>query len=243
MWPHSLVIGVGEVAVCVGTDDAGLAAHLQPWAVDEPAGLVDYALTLHPPERPRGEPRELPSLRHGTDVLARTQDTDLLRDGLLRTLAALAPSPAGTVRLSGVPLLRDGAVHLAPPELAAVLPSRWLAQHGFTPVWVQSVAVNPATLQVHIAAPLGSDDQPLVAPLHDWWITVHDPTVELTFAQWLTHAAPRLGPVADAAAGTAAMEVLMELLHRLPALPVSAARGDLQAALIGGPSTFRRQAR
>lgn len=243
MWPHSLVIGVGEVAVCVGTDDADVAAHLQPWAVDEPAGLVDYALTLHPPERLRGEPRELPSLRHGTDVLARTQDPDLLRDGLLRTLAALASTPAGTVRVTGVPLLRDGVVHLAPPELAAVLPSRWLAQHGYTPVWVQSVAVNPTTLQVHIAAPLGSDQEPLVASLHEWWITVHDPTVELTFAQWLTHAAPRLGAVVDAPTDTAALEGLMALLRRLPALPVSAARGDLQAALIGGPSTFRRQPR
>lgn len=221
--------------MCVGTDDADVAAHLQPWHIDEPAGLVDFGLTMHPPVRPRGVPRELPSLRHGTEVMARAHDTAALCDGLLRTLAGLGPAPADTIRLTGVPLLRDGAVDLAPPALAAALPSRWLAAHGYTPVYTQSVTIHPATMAVHIPAPLGSDAAPIVAPLGRWWVTLNDPTASLTFAELMVRTAPRLDLAVPA---TAALTGLMSLMQQLPPLPVSAARGDLQAALFGAPSTF-----
>lgn len=55
----------------------------------------------------------------------------------------------------------------------------------------------------------------------------------------MVRTAPRLHTVGlDSASATAALGNLVALMQHLPPLPVSAARGDLQAALTGAPSTF-----
>ena len=73
MWPHSLVIGVNGVSVVIGTDDTGVVDFLSTWRVDEERSLVDFGVRTSPVEpEVRSAPRELPQLKHGSDVIART---------------------------------------------------------------------------------------------------------------------------------------------------------------------------
>lgn len=248
MWPHSLVLAIGESAVCVGTDDAALAEQLRPWqlATDLHGAhvqLVDYAIELHPPKpEHRAAPRTLPSLRHGTAILGRGTDLDALRDGFLRVLGSFAaPVPHGCVRLLGLPLLRDGAVDLVPPDMADHLSSRWLHQRGFTPVYVASVVVDTRTLEVHIDAPLATsagdgihEPTALVAPLRRWWCALPDPAAALGFGRFVAFLAHRLAPPASAAddrAGSAALAALVRLVERLPPERIGFGRGDLLTRL------------
>ena len=236
MWPHSLIVAVGAALVGVGTDDDELAALLAPWAADaavSPLRTPDFGLELHPPPPVhRAQPRTLPSLRHGTVVIGRTTDAAALRDGLLRTLASVAVMPsAGQVRLTGLPLLIDGGVVLAPPEVADHGSLRRLRNAGHVPVYVPSVVIDTATLLVHVPAPLGdSAAVAVVAPLREWWLPEMDRGVEpsavtRSVGRMAAHAVPRLaapwfedemdGPEADAA-GTAALAALIELIERMP---------------------------
>jgi hypothetical protein len=244
VWPHSLQLGIGETAVCVGTDDAAIAAQLAPWAlVDDPSvvapELVDFGLELHP-ARPahRAAPRTLPNLRHGTTVIGRGGDVAALSDGLLRTLGSfLSPLPAGCLRLSGLPLLRDGAVELAPPDVADHLSSRWLQARGLQPLHVASVVVDPATLEVHIDAPLGSPDASFSAPLRRWWCALPDPDAELGGGRFLAHLAHRLSPptttVDDDRVGDA-LSALVCLVERLPPERIGYGSDDLIDRLAAG---------
>lgn len=244
MWPHSLVLGIGESAVCIGTDDDGIAEQLRAWELpDEPVPgepvtrLVDYAIELHPPHpQQRAAPRTLPNLRHGTSVLGRGADLDALRDGFLRTLGSfVAPVPPGCVRLLGLPLLRDGGVELVPPEMAGHLSSRWLHHRGFGAVHVASVVIDPTRLEVRIDAPLGASERDaLVAPLRRWWCTLPDPSQVLTAGRFLALLAHRLAPAATAAddgAGSAALAALVRLVAQLPPVRIGFGSEDLLAQL------------
>ncbi len=182
MWPHSLVVGIGGTAIRVGTDDADLAAYLEPWRIDQLAEEqadellddppVDYAVELHPPPPAnRADPRPLANLRHGTDVIARAADAALMRDGLLRILASFeTPAPPHQVRLAGIPILHNGVVDVVPTRYVEQLSHRALGAQGLLAVYVHSVLVNPDSLEVFIDAPLGSHDEPMVAVLGRWWI-------------------------------------------------------------------------
>ncbi len=157
MWLHSFVIGIGDLAVCVGTDDDDLAAALAPWVVDAPATLVDFGAELHPRETPRGIARTLPNLRRGSNWIASAPAADPVRDGLLRILGALAEQPVpGEFRLAAVPVLRDGAVDLLTVDEVAHGSYRRLSRGGATPLLVDRVSIDPEALTVRIAAPLGS---------------------------------------------------------------------------------------
>lgn len=257
MWPHSLVLGLGESAVCVGTDDAALAEQLSPWQLAaEPHGapeqLVDYAIELHPPKpQHRAAPRLLPSLRHGTATLARSTDVDALRDGFLRILGSfVAPVPRGCVRVLGLPLLRDGAVELVPPHMADHLSGRWLHDRGFTPVPVASVVVDPLTLEARIDAPLiasggsGPDAPALVAPIRRWWCAVPDPAAALGPGRFLAYLAHRIAPPASAAddrQGSDALAALVRLVHQLPPERIGFGPGELLARLGGSPPPGRQE--
>ncbi|MEQ1701406.1 MAG: hypothetical protein ABMA25_14955 [Ilumatobacteraceae bacterium] len=235
MWPHSLQIVVGEAVVGVGTDDDELVARLAPWAALEavaPSRTPDFGLELHPaPPVHRAQPRALPSSQHGTLVIGRTTDAAALRDGLLRTLASIGEMlTSGLVRLNGLPLLIDGQVVLAPPEVADRGSLRRLRNAGHVPVYVPSVVVDPATLLVHIPAPLGAPTGSIAAPLREWWLpsitgAENDAVPPRTLGQLAAHATPLLappwfedeldGPAADAA-GTRALRALIALIERLP---------------------------
>ncbi|MDO8362943.1 MAG: hypothetical protein Q7V88_08595 [Actinomycetota bacterium] len=193
-----------------------------------PAPQIDFGLELHParPEA-RGARRELPTFRHGTRVVGRAADIAALRDGLLRTLGSLtSPTLPGCIRISGVPLLRDGGVELAQPEAVDRVSHRWLLHRGLTPLYVPSVLIDPHDLTVRIEAPLGAGEAPVMAPLRRWWAALPAaelPRGQLSVGQMAAHTAHRLapallhdeathlaGPSRDALAG------LVALIQQLP---------------------------
>ncbi len=168
-----MTLALGDLVVVVGTDDDQLAASLAPWLttnLDIDLSVVDLSAQLHPPSPVhRSVPRSIPVVHHGTVVLARSTDIDELRTALLRVLAALTTEvPEDCVRLTGVALLRDGALELASPHTAAE-GSRALRRRGYEPMYSGSAIVDPVALTVTIPAPLGSSDAPTVAPLTAWW--------------------------------------------------------------------------
>ena len=182
MWPHHLTIAAGRTAIGIGTDDEALASLLQPWciALDQLHGTthrVDFGAELHPPRLAlRTAPRAVPTVQHGSRVVGRSTDAAALREGLLRTLGALAAdTPPGHLRLSGLPLLRDGGIELAAPEAVDRVAHRGLLARGYTPLYVPSVLVDPATLLARIEAPFGSDEEPVLAPLRRWWTAAPPP--------------------------------------------------------------------
>lgn len=236
MWPHSFDLALGDAVVGVGTDDDEIAALLAPFALPDDSRLPsirtpDFGLELHPdPPVHRAQPRALPSLQHGTLIVGRSGDVAPLRDGLLRTLASVGPAEHGTVRLTGLPLLVEGGVILAPPEVADRGSLRRLRNTGHTPIYVPSVSIDPAGLTVHLPAPFGTDAAPTVAPLLQWWLPLHadDPVLavaSLSVGQLVAHAVHRMaapwfedeldGPAADAV-GTARLAALVALVAALP---------------------------
>lgn len=75
MWPHSFVVGIGDTAICVGTDDAVVASLLEPWVVDVDATLTDLVvLAVHPDQSGDASTRPLGVLRRGSAVIARSMD-------------------------------------------------------------------------------------------------------------------------------------------------------------------------
>lgn len=187
MWPHSLVLGLGRTAVCVGTDDHDLAAHLAPWAITEPAELVDLAAELHPTSPVDGRSaRPMANLRRGSDWLAATPDPGPVRDGLLRILATIAADgiAADTIAadddmrgasrrmmLAGVPSIRDGAVDLLALAQVATGSYRRLAAAADRLPLVDRVVVDVDALTVHVAAPLGRPGDNTAGeawPLRSW---------------------------------------------------------------------------
>lgn len=178
MWPHSLVIGVNGTAVCVGTDDTATLAHLERWRIDEPADLVDYGLRLHPAQpSDRSAPRVLPSLHVGSDVLARSGDTEALRSALLCVLAAATePCPEGLLRVSGAVLEREGAAWIVPETNLRTMSVRMLNRSGFVVWHAQTTLVDAASMEVVLQRPLGSDDATRRLPLAGLWLNHREPS-------------------------------------------------------------------
>jgi hypothetical protein len=196
VWPHSFVIGVNGVAVTIGTDDHAVVDHLQQWCIDEPSQLVDFGLELHPVQpSERSAPRNLPNLKVGSDVLARTDDVELLRDALLRVVAAATNDvPAGMLRVSGAVLERDGRGYLVPEGNLRTVSMRVLQRRGVR-VWpAQSILVDAARLEVVLDPPLGSNAAPRRLPLDVLWLNHREPNAPTTpgedVARLLGHCSP-----------------------------------------------------
>jgi hypothetical protein len=167
--------------VCVGTDDHDLAAYLAPWAIIEPAELVDLAAELHPRSPADGNgARMMANLRRGSDWVAATPDPGPVGDGLLRILAAIAADDIAAddmrgagrrVMLAGVPSIRDGAVDLLPPAQLATGSYRRLAAAADRLSLVDRVVVDVDSLTVQVATPLGRPGDSTAAevwPLRSW---------------------------------------------------------------------------
>ena len=214
-------LAIGDIVVVIGTDDDQLAATLAPWLTTVPLdfdlSLVDFSAELHPP-RPenRSVPRSIPVVHHGTVVLARSTDLDEVRASLLRVLGALAAVvPDGHVRLTGTPLLRDGAVELAAPNMAAD-GSRALRRRGYQPLYSGSVIIDPAALTVSIAPPLGSREPQTVAPLHSWSSDLPDVQPRWPFGYEVAMTLPRSLAMSPAPTTSTELAALVSLMERLP---------------------------
>lgn len=228
MWPHQFTIALGDVAVGIGTDDDHLAEALAPSRID-PGELadptrVDFGIEWHPPRPARGAPGSLPTNQHGSSVIGRATDIAALRDGFLRTLSAVgAPTPAGQVRLTGFPLLRDGGIELLGPDDISKASHRGLVARDYSPVYVPNVVIDPSTLTVHIAAPWGTDGEPIAAPLHTWWaqLPTGEPGQSLTLGQTVAHVAhriaqPMLEPTSPPTGIDAELAALVHLVQQRP---------------------------
>ena len=200
MWPHQFTIALGDTAVGIGTDDDQLAAALALWQISPDELLdplrIDFGVEWHPSgPTGRGVPRPVPTNQHGSTVVGRATDIGALRDGLLRTLGAVvAPVPAGHVRLTGLPLLRDGAIELVSPGVISRLSHRGLLARGFTPIYVPGVVIDPIAMRATIAAPWGTDAAAIVAPLRRWWaqLPALDGEHSLSPGQLVAHVAERI---------------------------------------------------
>lgn len=218
MWLHSFVIGIGDLAVCVGTDDDAIVDALAPWVIDEPATLVDFGVQLHPRPTARGVARTHPNLRHGSDWIASAPDPQVVSDGLMRILGALAAEPAeGEFRLAAVPSLRNGAVDLLTVHEVAHGSYRQLSRGGAKVVVVDRVDIDPERLTVRIAAPLGSGEQPTVLPLRSWRIGPNAPEPGAPPSAVVAAMARRVLP--NAGTGPTTLGGLVRLVERLAPEP------------------------
>ncbi len=179
------MLGIGDTAISVGTDDTDLIARLEPWRIDLAADLVDYGVRLQPlASEQRGAPRKLPHLRHGSTDLAYSRDTEYLTGALLRILGSFTqPAPAGHVRLGLMPIERNGVALLAPTPSVGTLPERWMKAHDMQPHLAVSSLIHLESMSVVIDPPLGSSEVPRSLPLAGWWFASYDPDRECTPGQ------------------------------------------------------------
>lgn len=185
MWPHSLVIGVHGSAVTIGTDDLAVVGFLDRWRIDKPMSIVDFGLQMAPAQpTERSAPRILPSLKHGSEPIARAEDAAFLRDALLRMIvAATSPVPRGLLRVNGTVLESSGVGHLVPEPNLRTVSHRALGRRGITAHVGQTVLVDVGTLEVVLDVPLGTDAPGPRLALGSWWMNHRDPTIPTTSAE------------------------------------------------------------
>ena len=221
-----MTLGLGDLVVVVGTDDDQLATTLAPWVTTNPdidAAVVDFSAQLHPPPPVhRSGPRLIPVVHHGTVVLARSTDIAELRTALLRVLGSLvADVPEGCVRLTGVPLLRNGAIELASLQTATE-GSRALRRRGYEPMYSGSVIIDPVALTANIPPPLGSPASPTVATFRAWWSDLPDADPPWPFAQVVAMTVPRIIAMApDRSLTSSELAALVALMEHLPPRPAT----------------------
>ena len=185
MWPYSFVIAVNGTVLTIGTDDQELMEHLRPWVVPEPSSLVDFGLQAHPPQpENRAAPRLLPSLKHGSDVLARSDDVDLLRTALLRMITASTnPTPVGMIRVSGAVLERDGLGYVVPEGNLRSFSYRALARQGIVVHPGLSVLIDASNAAVHLDAAHGTAESVRKVPLRAWLFNHREPGLPATVGE------------------------------------------------------------
>lgn len=228
------MIGVGQVALTIGTDDTDIVRFLESWRIDEPSNLVDFGLLLHPaPPADRSAPRVLPSLKHGSDVIARSDDTALLCDALLRMItAATEPAPPRMLRVQGAVLEHEGRAFVVPEGNARTLSLRALAQRGVRYWPGQTVLIDPRTQHVVLDPPFGSGVPALRLPLAQLWFNHREPTLSTTLgedvARLLGHC---IQPPAHRAVAAAVVDLAEELVERMRPSYVAFGRQALEKEL------------
>jgi hypothetical protein len=171
VWPHLITIGVGDMAIAIGTDSPDVMATLEPWRIDHVGEPTDYCLELSPESPGPGRPRPLPGLYHGSTALLRSRDTGRLTTTLLRVVSSHA-RPAGEhhVRVALMPVIRGGVAMLLPRASIGAVPDRWLLAQGIEAVYTVSSLVDVERAQVLIDPPLGSDEEARAVEFGGWWL-------------------------------------------------------------------------
>lgn len=182
MWPHSLVLGVNGVSLVIGTDDEDLIDDLSSWEIDESRSVVDFGLRTRPAQpEVRSAPRILPSLKHGSDLLAATEDVASLRAALLRVIhAATSPVPGNLLRITGSVLERSGVAYVFPSGNLSAVSHRSLARQGITALVGQTVQIDPTLGEVVVDPRFGHDEPGRRLALAGWWFNHREPEVPTT---------------------------------------------------------------
>lgn len=228
-----MVIGVDGTAITVGTDDESLAAYLRRWEIEAPAELVHFGLRVNP-EQPteRSAPRELPSLKFGSDVLARSSDVAMLRSALLRMIAAVSTTPSPELlRLRSSMVEFRGHAYLVPEGNLRSVSIRMLERLGIRPWFAQTVLLDPVRGSIHLDPELGSDAGGLALPLGGWWFNHREPGETVSDGE---HLARVLGHLDHRRSGDGSTEVLESLVVLMAAVPpryLAYGRVELENAL------------
>jgi hypothetical protein len=171
VWPHSISIGVGGKAISIDTDDADIAAALEPWRILAVGGPTDYCLELHPEGAAGAKTRPLPGLYHGSQTVLRSRDPARLTAAFLRVLGSHAwPAGPDQVRIGLMPVIVDGVAVLAPLSSIGAVPDRWIRSKGIDVRYTVSSLVDVDRGQVLLDPPLGSDDDPETRTFAGWWL-------------------------------------------------------------------------
>ena len=226
------MVGVGDTAISIGTDDPEVIDLLEPWRIDETAELVDYGVRLNRAGVvERGVKRDFPFLRNGSRDMARSRDPQVVIDSLSRILGSFerATQP-GQVRLALMPLVRNGGALLVPEAQVADVPERWMHARGITRYVAVSTLVDAETPSVVIEPLLGSTDDPITVPLIGWWFFSHDPDQEFTPGGAVALAMGICEGKTEANAQQTLTSVA-RLVHRLAPGLAPLAQADLMAAI------------
>lgn len=226
------MVGVGDTAISVGTDDADVIAMLEPWRIDETAELVDYGIRLNRTgELERGAKRDFPFLRNGSRDMARSRDPQVVIDSLLRILGSFErPTQPGQVRLALLPLVRNGGALLVPESQVAGIPERWMHARAITRYVALSTLVDARSPAVVIEPLLGSNADPITVPLIGWWFSTYDPDQSFTPGSAVALAMGICECKTEANA-KATLTSLVGLVHRLPPGLTPLAEADVKAAV------------
>jgi hypothetical protein len=137
VWPHSIVIGIQGLAVCVGSDSAAVIDQLEPWRIDVDSDIADYGLELAPQRSANNAGlRRLPRLAHGTCDVIRLRDTATLIQALMRVLGSFNQLPSDRLlRIGLVPVVSADRAVLLPIEYVGRMPIRWFTANGFEPLY------------------------------------------------------------------------------------------------------------
>jgi hypothetical protein len=221
VWPHSIVIGVGDTAISVASDDGDFVASLEPWRVGLDVDVVDFVVELAPAraEASRGL-RYLPRLLHGTCPLFRLPDPVDVVAATRRVLASYGPT--GSPRLLRIALMPvvgpDGRALLVPPGHAGALAQRWYASRGLRPLYTVGCVLDVDEWRVTVDPGLGSDGAQEWFPVLDWWLPSMDPEAGLTPGQAVAHVMRLTRLDAPADADGVLHRVARAVLARMPGL-------------------------
>lgn len=217
MWPHSITVGVGDLAIVIATDDPGVMSRLAPWRIDDEADPVDYCLENHPlPPEGSNWRRPLPGLWHGSTSLVRSPDRALVVETLMRVLASHErPAREGQLRLQLAAVAGSGGAVLMPLRLVTSLSDRRLRENGMDPYPSETALVDASTATLVVDPPLGSSDTPIELQLRGIWLESWDFGHELTPGQAV---AEIMQLVPDVTVGNAAHRLhdvarLVQLVH------------------------------
>ena len=224
MWPHSLVIGVGGVAISVASDDPTVIGRLRPWQIDADRDVVDYALELDP-ARPEG--------RRG-----------VLTTAFMRILATFSPGAgADHFRIGLMPIVHDGRVILIPPDHGGKISHRWYKSESIRPIYSMSSLVHVANLTVDLDAPLDSSDSASAEslPLLEWWLPSSNPSAEISPGHALAQALRLAHWDVDADVQHVLDNAARLVAHRPPALVPAAMHHVFEQLNPAQANAIRRQ--
>jgi hypothetical protein len=155
-WAHTFTLDLSDDQICVGTDDEELASRLrfryERWLADARPELIRFGIELLRDQTDRGT-RQLPRIRHGSDVLFTTREFDRLERALDQFLGQRLPvhDRDTKVRLEMAAVAIDDRCVLVPLDTLWSTPERVLRLDGLVPIDVFEAHVDPDGATLHVS--------------------------------------------------------------------------------------------